>query len=102
MNETRVKSFSHEKIFACRDGAVKERKQGRDEATNIVENGQNKIILHLLHTLDGKWNKCRIIFFCLFSTIFVASCLPCFLSFYGSIPTCKDFLMGKSFYPSHM
>ena len=43
-------------------------------------------------SLYCKSNKCRVLFLCLFSTIFVVSSLPCFCYFYSSILTCKGLL----------
>ena len=64
-----------------------------------MEKRYKKSTLHLFYVLVGNLNRCRVLFLCLYFNIFVILSLPCFCSFYSSIPTCKEFLK-KFFSPS--
>ena len=72
--------------WSCEKNKTRERwnhKDGGEETQDHPTSVQ-------LATVSSAWNRCRVMFLRLFSTIFVVSPLPCFCLFYSSIPTWVD------------
>ena len=51
--------------------------------TKTVKKRHKKSTLHLFHTLDGKLNRCRVLFLCLFVTVFVHGFISALFLFFS-------------------